>query len=64
VSGRFAASNKVAIVGYAHSQVRRRADRTLGVQAVETGRAAIEDAGLRLEQIDGFVSSSLLPSAG
>jgi acetyl-CoA acetyltransferase len=64
VSGRFAASNKVAIVGYAHSQVRRRADRTLGAQAVETARAAIEDAGLRLAQIDGFVSSSLLPSAG
>ncbi len=64
MSGRFAASNKVAIVGYAHSQVRRRADRPLGVQAVETARAAIADAGLRLEQIDGFVSSSLLPSAG
>ncbi len=64
MSGRFAASNKVAIVGYAHSQVSRRADRTLGVQAVETARAAIADAGLSLDQIDGFVSSSLLPSAG
>ena len=64
MSGRFAASNKVAIVGYAHSQVLRHGDRTLGVQAVETARAAIADAGLHLEQIDGFVSSSLLPSAG
>jgi acetyl-CoA acetyltransferase len=64
VSGRFAASNKVAIVGYAHSQVVRRADRPLGVLAVETARAAIADAGLRVEQIDGFVSSSLLPTAG
>ncbi len=64
MSGRFAAANKVAIVGYAHSQVLRRADRSLGVQAVETARAAIADAGLHLEQIDGFVSSSLLPSAG
>jgi acetyl-CoA acetyltransferase len=64
VSGRFAASNKVAIVGYAHSQVRRHADRPLGAQAVDTARAGIADAGLRLEQIDGFVSSSLLPSAG
>ena len=64
MSGRFEASNKVAIVGYAHSQVLRRADRTLGAQAVETARAAIADAGLHLEQIDGFVSSSLLPSAG
>ena len=64
MSGRFAASNKVAIVGYAHSQVRRHADRPLGAQAVDTARAGIADAGLRLEQIDGFVSSSLLPSAG
>jgi acetyl-CoA acetyltransferase len=64
VSGRFAASNKVAIVGYAHSQVLRHADRTLGGQAVETARAAIADAGLSVEQVDGFVSSSLLPSAG
>jgi acetyl-CoA acetyltransferase len=64
VSGRFAASNKVAIVGYAHSQVGRRAGRPLGAIAVETARAAIADAGLRLEQVDGFVSSSMLPSAG
>ena len=64
MSARFAASNKVAIVGYAHSQVTRHADKPLGVLAVDTARAAIADAGLRLEQIDGFVSSSLLPSAG
>lgn len=64
MSGRFAASNKVAIVGYAHSPVCRRADHVLGVQAVDTARAAIADAGLSLDQIDGFVSSSLLPSAG
>jgi acetyl-CoA acetyltransferase len=56
--------NKVALAGYAHTQVVRHADRPLGAQAVETARAAIADAGLRLDQIDGFVSSSLLPSAG
>jgi acetyl-CoA acetyltransferase len=64
VSGRFPASNKVAIVGYAHSQVRRQADQPLGAQAVDTACAATADAGLRLDQVDGFVSSSLLPSAG
>jgi acetyl-CoA acetyltransferase len=64
VSARFAASNKVAVVGYAHSQVTRHAGQPLGALAVDTARAAIADAGLRLEQIDGFVSSSLLPSAG
>lgn len=64
MSARFAASNKVAIVGYGHSQVCRRTDRPLGALALDTARAAIADAGLRLDQIDGFVSSSLLPSAG
>lgn len=64
MSARFAASNKVAIVGYGHSPVCRRAERPLGALALETARAAIADAGLRLDQIDGFVSSSLLPSAG
>ena len=64
MSGRFAAANKVAIVGYAHSQIRRHAERPLGAQAVDTARAAIADAGLRVEQINGFVSSSLLPTAG
>lgn len=64
MSARFAASNKVAIVGHGHSQVCRRADRPLGALALDTARAAIADAGLRLDQIDGFVSSSLLPSAG
>lgn len=64
MSGRFAASNKVAIVGYAHSQVRRHADQTLGALAVDTARAAAIDAGLRVDQVDGFVSSSLLPTAG
>ena len=57
-------SAKVAVVGYAHTRVLRHADRPLGAQAVETAHAAIADAGLRLDQIDGFVSSSLLPSAG
>jgi acetyl-CoA acetyltransferase len=64
VSARFAAGGKVAVVGYAHSPIRRHADRPLGAQAVDTARAAIADAGLRPEQVDGFVSSSLLPSAG
>ena len=64
MSGRFAAGNQVAIVGYAHSPVLRRAVLPLGAQAVNTARAAIADAGLHVDQIDGFVSSSLLPSAG
>jgi acetyl-CoA acetyltransferase len=64
MSARFAASNKVAIVGYAQSEIQRRAERPLGALAVDTARGAIADAGLRVDQVDGFVSSSLLPSAG
>jgi acetyl-CoA acetyltransferase len=56
--------NKVAIVGYAQSAIERRADRPLGAIAVDTARDAIADAGLSVDAIDGFVSSSLLPAAG
>jgi acetyl-CoA acetyltransferase len=64
VSARFKASNQVALAGFAHSKVVRRADRPLGITAVETARLAIEDAGLTVGQIDGFVSSPLLPTSG
>jgi acetyl-CoA acetyltransferase len=64
MTGRFAAANKVAIVGYAQSMVRRHADRALGALAVDTAASAIADAGLQIADIDGFVSSSMLPTAG
>ena len=56
--------NQVAVVGYAHSSIERRADRPLGAVAVDTARAAIADAGLTVDAVDGFVGSSMLPSAG
>ena len=56
--------DSIAIVGYAQSAIERRSDRALGATAVDTARAAVADAGLTVEQIDGFVASSLLPSAG
>ena len=55
---------KVAIVGYAQSPIERHSDRSLGLVTLETALAAIADAGLRPEQIDGFTSSALFPSAG
>ena len=64
MSGRFKARNRVALVGFAHSKATRKPDRPLGLTALETARAAIADAGLKPEQIDGFVSSPLLPSTG
>jgi acetyl-CoA acetyltransferase len=64
MSPRFHARNKVAIVGYAQSPVVRRADEPLGHTAIRTARAAIADAGLVLDQIDGFASSAMLPTSG
>ncbi len=61
---RFAASNRVAIAGYAQSPVVRHAGRTLGALAVDTARRAIDDAGLTVDQVDGFVTGSLFPTAG
>jgi acetyl-CoA acetyltransferase len=54
----------VAIAGYAHSRIERHADQTLGALAIETARAAIADAGLEVADVDGFVGSTLFPTAG
>jgi acetyl-CoA acetyltransferase len=57
-------SNRVAVVGFAHSQVARHADVTLGALTAETARRAVADAGLTITDVDGFVTGSLFPSAG
>ena len=64
MSARMAASNRVAVVGYAHSEVQRHAGSTLGALTVETARRAIADAGLGPADVDGFVTASLFPTAG
>ncbi len=64
MSGRMPSSNQVAVVGYAHSQVERHAELSLGAMTVDTARRAIADAGLAVSQIDGFVTASLFPTAG
>jgi len=64
MSGRFQAAGRVAIVGFAQSDIRRHVDTPLGGLAVETARRAIADAGLRVDQIDGFVGATLFPTAG
>lgn len=56
--------NQVAIVGYSHSAVARHAPKPLGALAVDTAREAIADAGLQVQQVDGFVTGALFPSAG
>ncbi|MDG2005542.1 MAG: thiolase family protein [Novosphingobium sp.] len=64
MSGTFEARNKVAIVGYAQSQVVRRPTEPLGVTTIRTAREAIADAGLKPQQIDGFAASALMPTSG
>jgi acetyl-CoA acetyltransferase len=59
-----AASNQVAVVGFAQSPVVRHAELPLGALTVETARRAIADAGLEVAQIDGFVTASLFPTSG
>lgn len=60
----FSARSQVAIVGYAQSPIRRHADVPLGALAIDTVLAAIADAGLTKDAIDGFTTGSLLPTAG
>lgn len=60
----FEAKNKVAIVGAAHSQVGRKLERPIGALAVEACLAAIDDAGLTLQDIDGLVTHPSGPGAG
>jgi acetyl-CoA acetyltransferase len=64
VTGRFAASDQVAIVGYAQSPVQRHAGKALGAIALDTARAAVTDAGLDVAQIDGFTTGAIFPTAG
>lgn len=61
---RFSAHSQVAIVGYAQSPIVRHATVPLGALAIDTALAAIADAGLTKDDIDGFTTGSLLPTSG
>lgn len=64
MSEAFLARNQIAIVGYAQSQVLRRSPEPLGVTTLRTAREAVDDAGLTVDQIDGFTSSAMMPTSG
>lgn len=55
---------RVAVVGYAQSPIVRHSTVPLGALAVQTARRAIADAGLTCDDVDGFTTGSLLPTAG
>lgn len=63
-AGRFRAACEVAVVGFAHSPIRRYTEVPLGALTVATCLEAIADAGLRRDQIDGFTTGALFPSSG
>ena len=54
---------RAAIVGFSHSPIVRRSDVSLGALTLRTVLEAIDDAGLTSEQIDGFTTGALFPSA-
>ena len=55
---------KAAIVGVGHSRLLRRDDVPLGVLAVEAVTTAVEDAGLKLTDIDGLSTTPYQPFEG
>jgi acetyl-CoA acetyltransferase len=57
-------AQQVAIVGYGQSLIERHAPTTLGALTVDVAHAAIADAGLRPDQVDGFVTAPLMPALG
>ena len=55
--------NRTAIVGVGYTPVLRHAQRNVGAIAVDAALAAIEDAGLRRDDIDGFIGLPFGPTA-
>lgn len=60
----FDAKNQVAIVGVGHSALGRRLDRPLGLLAIDAAVAAVRDAGLTLDEIDGAATFPVYPGGG
>jgi acetyl-CoA acetyltransferase len=64
MSARYGAAGKVAIVGYAHSQITRTEEIGLGPLTLRTVKEAVADAGLTIDNIDGYTTGALFPSSG
>jgi acetyl-CoA acetyltransferase len=55
---------KTAIVGVGYSQLTRHSQKPLGLLAIDACHAAMEDAGVAPEQIDGLTTYPELPAQG
>lgn len=64
MSGRLDIAGKVALTGYAVTDFQRRTDENLGAMTIKTIFRAIEDAGLTLDDIDGWTTGAIFPSGG
>ncbi len=60
VDGMGGIKGKVAVVGIGYSKIARNVDQTLAALTVDACTAAVEDAGLRLSDVDGL---AVFPSA-
>jgi acetyl-CoA acetyltransferase len=55
---------KIAVSGVGFSQATRTAERPLAAHALEAVKAAVEDSGLKLSDIDGLATYPELPATG
>ena len=55
---------KTAIVGVGYSQLTRNSQKPLGLLTVDACRAALEDAGVAPEQVDGLATYPEAPFHG
>ncbi|MGH7934816.1 MAG: thiolase C-terminal domain-containing protein, partial [Candidatus Binataceae bacterium] len=60
----WAGRSKTAIVGIGYSEITRHPRKPLGLFAIDACRAAIADAGLKPEQVDGLATYPESPFAG
>ncbi len=56
--------NRIAVAGVGYSRIERRSGRTLAALTVEACRAALDDAGLALREVDGIATSPSMPRYG
>ena len=55
---------KTAIVGIGYSELTRHSQKPLGLLAIDACHAALADAGVRPEQVDGLATYPELPALG
>jgi hypothetical protein len=55
---------KIAVSGVGYSKLTRSADVPLAARAMEAVKAAVEDSGLAMSDVDGLATYAELPASG